>query len=1069
MFGRITKLLGTNHDRDRKKLQPIAAEINSIFLTLSTLSDDELKDKTEAFKERVREATLDVRARRDSMRKSLEGEAEERAAILDELSNIEAEILELEEEELDEILPEAYAVFKETCRRLVGKTWERAEEQITWGDVPYDVQLIGGIVLHQGKIAEMATGEGKTLTSGMPLYLNGLTGRGAHLVTVNSFLSKRDAMWLAPVYLFLGLTVGIIQDRALGAEAYLVEEDDQGGYRLRDCEHGDAYKADIVYGTKDQFGFDYLYDNMSIRPEDLMQREHHFAIIDEADSILIDEARTPLIISGAVPEADTQRFDEMRPLVEELVKAQGRVVNGILTEAEKLLEEDEYEAGIRLVIVQRGMPKNKRLMKLLQEEGTKRLIGRVEADYMRDKRMGELDEDLYYSVDEKSHIIDLTEKGRVEISKFPDDFVLPDLDDVLHGIETNASLEGEARAKAEDDAYQDYARKSESIHSVQQLLKAYSLYEKDVQYMVDDNRVIIVDEFTGRPQEGRRFSDGLHQALEAKERVKVERDTQTVATITLQNYFRLYHKLTGMTGTAETESSELFQIYKLDVVVIPTNEPIRRIDSEDLIYRTKREKYNAIIDEIARLNEMGLPVLVGTITVEVSELLSRMLNRRGIKHSVLNARHHQQEAQIVAGAGRPGAVTIATNMAGRGTDIKLGPGVVKATEDQQCALMYNADDTRLVCPHLAEYGCHEDVPCGLHIIGTERHEARRIDRQLRGRAGRQGDPGNSRFFISLEDDLMRLFGSERIARIMDRLGAEEGEVIEHRMVTKSIERAQKRVEGRNFEIRKHLLEYDDVMNQQREVIYDRRRHALEQHNISDLVEEARVEMVDSLFDMYTPEDDHTEDWNLEGLYRDLRNVFLQVPELPTDSLPELKREGLRDEVLRGVRETYKHREHLIGVDRIREIERMVYLGIVDEKWKNHLREMDDLKEGIGLRGYGQKDPLVEYKREGFQMFIDLLDEINRETLKTLYRISIEEAPVRHRGRQPERLTLMHEDAMGMGFAGGVAAPPMAETVTNASEGGGAPKQRPVRVDKKVGRNDPCPCGSGKKYKKCHGA
>jgi len=1068
MMSMITKLLGSKHDRDRKKLQPIADEINQIFSSLEALTDDDLRDKTEAFKERLREVTRDARAQKDAMRKSLEGHLTNRTELLDELEEVETEIRELEEDTLDEMLPEAYAVFKETCRRFVGKSWERAEEQLIWGDVPYDVQLIGGIVLHQGKIAEMATGEGKTLTSGMPLYLNALTGRGVHLVTVNSFLSKRDAMWLAPIYLFLGLSVGIIQDRALGAEAYLIEEDGDGGYRLIDCDHGDAYRADIVYGTKDQFGFDYLYDNMSIRPDDLMQREHHFAIIDEADSILIDEARTPLIISGAVPEADTQRFDEMRPLVERLVKIQGQVVNGILTEAEKLLEEDDYAAGIRLVVVQRGMPKNGRLMKLLQEEGIKRLIGRVEADYMRDKRMGELDDDLYYSVDEKSHIIDLTEKGRVEISKSQDDFVLPDLDEVLREIESDKSLDDETRAKVEDDAYQDYSRKSESIHGVQQLLKAYSLYEKDVQYMVDNNRVIIVDEFTGRPQEGRRFSDGLHQALEAKERVKVERDTQTVATVTLQNYFRLYNKLAGMTGTAETESSELFQIYQLDVVVIPTNEPIRRIDSEDLIFRTKREKYNAIIDEIARLNEMGLPILVGTITVEVSELLSRMLNRKGIKHSVLNARHHQQEAQIVAGAGRPGAVTIATNMAGRGTDIKLGPGVVKAPEGHQCALVSNADDERPQCPHLKEYDCHTDVPCGLHIMGTERHESRRIDRQLRGRAGRQGDPGNSRFFISLEDDLMRLFGSERIARIMDRLGAEEGEVIEHGMVTKSIGRAQKRVEGRNFEIRKHLLEYDDVMNQQREVIYDRRRHALEQHDISDQVEDARLEMVDSLFDLHTPAEDHTEDWNLEALFRDLRNVFLQVPDVPVETLPELKREGMHDEVLKGVRETYERREHLIGADRMREIERMVYLGIVDEKWKDHLREMDDLKEGIGLRGYGQKDPLVEYKKEGFQMFIDLLDEINRETLKTLYRIPIEEAPVRHRERRPERLTMMHEDADRYGICRGGASPALAETATNASEGGGPPKQRPVKAEKKVGRNDSCPCGSGKKYKKCHG-
>ncbi|MDA0746144.1 MAG: preprotein translocase subunit SecA [bacterium] len=967
---------------------------------------------------------------------------------------------------LDEILPEVFAVYKETCRRMVGKSWERADEQITWVEVPYDVQLIGGVALHQGRIAEMATGEGKTLTSGLALYLNGMTGRGVHLVTVNSFLAKRDAMWLGPIYLHLGLSIGIIQDRSLGAEAYRVEMDENGGYRLRDCDHKEAYQADIVYGTKDQFGFDYLYDNMAVRHEDLMQREYHFAIIDEADSILIDEARTPLIISGAVPEAGKQRFEEMRPLVERLVKEQGRVVNEILSEAEKMLEENEYEAGIRLLQVQRGIPKNRRFMKLLQEEGIKRQIGRVEADYMRDKRMAEIDEGLYFFVDEKSHIIDLTEKGRVEISNDPDDFVLPDLDGVLHQIDLDTSLTPEEKARAQDGAYQDYGQKSEAIHSVQQLLLAYTLYEKDVKYMVTDGQVIIVDEFTGRPQPGRRFAHGLHQALEAKERVKIERDTQTVATITLQNYFRLYYKLAGMTGTAETESAELFQIYKLDVVVIPTNEPIRRIDSEDLIYRTKREKYNALIDEVARLHENGLPVLVGTITVEVSELLSRMLNRKGIKHAVLNARHHQQESQIVMQAGQPGAVTIATNMAGRGTDIKLGPGVLKAPDGHRCALVKNPKDERPSCPHLEEYGCREDVPCGLHIIGTERHESRRIDRQLRGRAGRQGDPGNSRFFISLEDDLMRLFGSERIARIMDRMGAEEGEMIEHRMVTRSIERAQKRVEGRNFEMRKHLLEYDDVMNQQREVIYDRRRFALVQKDISDQIKEVAAETVEALFDEHVPGETHLEDWNLEGLYRELRNLFLQVPEVPPEDLPALRRDGFHERLLEGIRETYTRREQLIGTERMREIERMVYLSVIDEKWKDHLREMDDLKEGIGLRGYGQKDPLVEYKREGFQMFIQLLDEINRETVKTLYRIPIDEAPVRRRSRQPQRLVLQHEDAAGMGFSVGAVTSPMAETSTNASEGEPA-KKRPVRVEK-VGRNDPCPCGSGKKYKKCHG-
>ena len=1062
----IKKLFGTKHSRDIKKIQPLVDEINRFCESYSTLSEADLRGKTDAFRERLRDAAADAREHMAGLRADLAGkEGEARQALLDEIDDVEAEIKEIEAEILDEILPEAYAAFKESCRRMLGRQWDRAGEQITWDMVPYDVQLIGGIVLHQGKLAEMATGEGKTLVAGLALYLNGLMGRGVHLVTVNSFLAKRDAMWMGPVYLFLGLSIGIIQDRALGAEAYLIETDEQGGYRLRECEHGDAYQADITYGTKDQFGFDYLYDNMSVRPEDLMQRDYHYAIIDEADSILIDEARTPLIISGAVAESSSQRFDEMRPLVEKLVKAQTRVVNGILKEAEQLLETEEYEAGIGVLQVQRGMPKNKRFMKLVQEEGIKKLIGRVEADFMRDKRMGELDEDLYFSIDEKNHIIDLTEKGREEISHDPDEFVLPDLDELLHDLDADASLSAEEKAVAQDTIYQDYARKSEAIHGVRKLLEAYTLYEKDVRYMVAEGKVIIVDEFTGRPQPGRRFADGLHQALEAKERVKVERDTQTIATITLQNYFRLYDKLAGMTGTAETESAEFMQIYKLDVVVIPTNEPVRRMDCDDLIYRTKREKYNAIIDEIARLHEMDLPVLVGTITVEVSELLSRMLGRRGIKHSVLNARYHQEEAQIVAGAGRAGAVTIATNMAGRGTDIKLGPGVVKATEGQQCALIANPVDDRPLCPHLEEYGCREDVPCGLHIMGTERHEARRIDRQLRGRSGRQGDPGNSRFFISLEDDLMRLFGSERIARIMDRLGAEEGEVIEHGMVTKSIGRAQKRVEARNFEIRKHLLEYDDVMNQQREVIYDRRRHALEQEDISAEIKEIMEETVESLLETHVSAEAHPEAWNVDGLFMDLRSIFLQVPVIPEE---DLRREDLEARILHAVRDTFARREQLIGKDRLRMFERMVYLGVIDEKWKEHLREMDDLKEGIGLRGYGQKDPLVEYKREGFQMFVDLLEEINRETLRTLFRIPIEEeTPVRRRSRQPERVSLVHQDAVGMGFAAAPEASPMAATATNSGEGGRV-RRRPVRAQQKVGRNDPCPCGSGKKYKKCCG-
>ena len=1044
----LTKVFGTKHDRDVKKMRPLVDEINGIALEYQNLSDEELRAKTPEFRKRIAEATADAHDRLKGLREELDalGRDDDRTDLLDEIEEVETEIKDIERDVLDDILPEAFAAFKEVCRRFkeAGKSWDCVGEQVTWQAVPYDVQLIGASVLHQGKIAEMATGEGKTLVAGMALYLNGITGRGVHLVTVNSFLAKRDAMWQGPIYAFLGLTVGIIQDRALGAEAYVLEDDGQGGCQVRECDHAEAYKMDLLFGTKDQFGFDYLYDNMAVRPEDLMQREHYFAIVDEVDSILIDEARTPLIISGPVQETTSHRYEEMRPNVEKLVRAQTKVVNEILKQAEQELETgDEYQAGIWLLQVQRGMPKNNRLMKLLQQEGIKRLINRVEADYIRDKRVQELDEELYFSIDEKSHVNDLTERGRETISDQPDDFVLPDLDELLQAVEADTSLSDDEKLQKQDAIYQDYAQKSERIHSVQQLLTAYTLYEKDVRYMVNEGKVVIVDEFTGRPQPGRRFSNGLHQALEAKERVKVERDTQTVATVTLQNYFRLYDRLAGMTGTAETEASEFLEIYGLDVVVIPTNEPIRRIDHNDLIYRTKREKYNAIIEEVAELHEENLPVLVGTVTVETSELLSRMLTRRGIKHQVLNARQNQQESEIVAQAGQPGAVTIATNMAGRGTDIKLGEGVIRSADGEESG--------------------------GLQIVGTERHESRRIDRQLRGRAGRQGDPGASRFFISLEDDLMRLFGSDRIARVMDRLGAEDGEVIEHPWVTRSIGKAQQRVEARNFEFRRQVLEYDDVMNQQREVIYDRRRHALEEEDISSLISDMINDTVDDVIAVHVPPDAHPEDWNFDGLMAELRNIFLQAPPITDEDLPQLRQEGLRDRVLEGIRETYDRREQLLGVENMRQVERMIYLSVFDEKWKEHLREMDDLKEGIGLRSYGQKNPLIEYKREGYEMFVALLEDINRETLRLLFRISIEERPPQPQARQPQRLSLVHEDATGMGFSNmpEPSATPQEELATNSTEGGEVKKQ-PVRVEKKVGRNEPCPCGSGKKYKQCHG-
>ncbi|PJA29422.1 MAG: preprotein translocase subunit SecA [candidate division Zixibacteria bacterium CG_4_9_14_3_um_filter_46_8] len=753
----ITKIFGSKHDRDVKKVLPIIEEINRYYDEYETLSDDQIKGKTDEFRKRLSDG-----------------------------------------ESLDDILPEAFAVVKQTCKRLCGKSWDVCGIEITWDMVPYDVQLIGGIVLHEGKITEMATGEGKTLVATFPIYLNALKGLGVHIITVNDYLAKRDSEWMGEIYKFLGLTVGCIQNE------------------MDPPSRKEMYRCDLTYGTNSEFGFDYLRDNMAQRPEDRVQRGFNFAIVDEVDSVLIDEARTPLIISGPV-SVSTHRFKEMKPLVDKLVRKQAALVNQSIAEAEKLLEENkEYEAGIKLLGAQRGAPKNKRLLKLYKEQGTKKLVSRVELDYLRDKRIYEIDEQLYFAMDEKEHSINLTERGIGEMD--PKDqqlFVIPDITEGLSEIEADSQTSEQEKIKKKEELYQLHAERSEKNHNINQLLRAYALYERDVEYVVQDGKVFIVDEFTGRLMPGRRYSDGLHQAIEAKEGVEIERETQTLATITLQNYFRMYNKLAGMTGTAETEAEEFYKIYKLDVTCIPTNEPVRRIDYDDYVYRTKREKYNAIIDEIVAKYNEGRPVLVGTVSVEVSETLSRMLKRKGVAHSVLNAKYHQQEAEIVAKAGRKGAVTIATNMAGRGTDIKLDSSVVKSPN---CKMVTEPEANS--CPYYDK--CEKNVPCGLHIIGTERHESRRIDRQLRGRAGRQGDPGSSRFFLSLEDDLMRLFGSDRISTIMDKLGIQEGEVIQHSMVTSAIGRAQKRVELQNFSIRKHLLEYDDVMNQQREVVYSLR-------------------------------------------------------------------------------------------------------------------------------------------------------------------------------------------------------------------------------------------------------
>ncbi|MDZ7268530.1 MAG: preprotein translocase subunit SecA [candidate division KSB1 bacterium] len=1052
----LTKLFGNKHERDIKRLQPIVAEINRIYATLHDLSDDALRAKTQAFRQRLQEATQEVAAEIAQLQALLRGEDSPAAngkegasehgyrtmeEIRDRLAEAEEEERELLRETLDELLPEAYAVVKETCRRLCGKSWKVVGQETEWNMVPFDVQLIGGIVLHQGKIAEMATGEGKTLVATMPLYLNALAGKGVHLVTVNDYLAQRDCEWMGEIFKFLGLKA-----------AYITNQ-------MNAPQRQEAYRADITYGTNNEFGFDYLRDNMAIRPEDQVQRGHYFAIVDEVDSVLIDEARTPLIISGQVEHAGNEQYAAMKPRVERLVQAQNQLVTQLVSEAEKLLatgdKKDEYEAGIRLLRAERGAPKNKRFMKALQETGVKKLIRQVESDFLRDKRMHEIDEELFYAIDEKQHTIDLTEKGREFLSpNEPEMFVLPDLGERIHEINQREDLTVAQKEEAKAKLQEEYATKSERVHSISQLLRAYSLYERDVEYVVNDGKVIIVDEFTGRLMPGRRYSDGLHQAIEAKEGVRVGEETQTLATITLQNYFRMYHKLAGMTGTAETEAAEFYEIYKLDVVVIPTNERVRRIDYEDQIYKTRREKYNAVINEIAELYAKRRPVLVGTISVEVSETLSRMLKRRGIPHQVLNAKYHEQEANIVKRAGEPGAVTIATNMAGRGTDIKLGRGVVA---HPNCALVQPKPNQE-PCPLLAEYKCHENVPCGLHIIGTERHESRRIDRQLRGRSGRQGDPGSSRFYLSLEDDLMRLFGSERIAAVMDRLGVQEGEVITHRMVTRSIERAQKRVEAHNFSIRKHLLEYDDVMNQQREVVYDRRGNALRGENLREEILDIIRSYVSDKVALYAT-GDHAEDWDWESLQNAMQKTFLTAIPAELRSQPGLGREELGAALTRLAVEAYERKEAMLTPKLMRQLERFAMLRAIDEKWREHLYEMDQLKEGIGLRAYGQKDPLIEYKSEGFRMFKEMLAAIDEQVLEFIIKAQVAEPPPLRR-RMPPRMTTVHHATEGMGFASRAGTPPAAQA---------AGKPQPIVVEQKVGRNDPCPCGSGKKYKKCHGA
>ena len=1094
----IKALLGSQHKREAKKLQPILDEINEIYEGLARLSDDQLRAKTDEFRARIAEATADLKGRiaalKDEKRRSVD--PSERERLSSEINALEKDLLQTLEDTLEELLPEAFAVVKDACRRLMGRDIVVTGQPMKWDMIPYDVQLVGGIALHRGKVAEMATGEGKTLVATMPLYLNALTGRGAHLVTVNSYLAQRDAEWMGTVYTFLGLTVDVIDLHDPGSP-----------------QRQAAYRADITYGTNNEFGFDYLRDNMVHTLQQRVQREHAYAIIDEVDSILIDEARTPLIISGPVGRDTSTPFKQYNPLVSNLFKKQLRLTTELVGEAEKHLEaEEEFEAGEKLLAVKRGTPKHKKLAKLFADDPSlQTLVQKVEADFMREKRLFEVDEMLFFAMDEKGHNVHLSDRGLDELSPGdPDAFLVPDLSVELGQIEESETLSVDEKRERIQALEAEYAGKSEKIHVIHQLLKAYTLFQRDEKYIIgDDGQVVIVDEFTGRQMAGRRWSDGLHQAVEAKEGVEVRGETQTLATITIQNYFRMFDKLAGMTGTAETEESEFHQIYGLDVFVIPTNRPIVRDDRDDLIFRTKREKFAAIMDEVERLHKLELPVLVGTTNVDVSETLSRMLKRRGITHQVLNAKHHKSESDIVRDAGQPGAVTIATNMAGRGTDIKLGKGVTEArTVEWLRQRGLAVEDMLPVDPVRAEkleLEQPDDVleEGGLQIVGSERHDSRRIDRQLRGRAGRQGDPGSSQFFLSLEDDLMRLFGSERIANVMDRFGAEEGEVITHGLVTKSIGNAQKRVEMNNFEARKRLLDYDDVMNQQREVVYDLRLFALEggedlKGEIWEMIEHASRDVMDE----YLPDNASEDAWDLAGLRRRLLlDFFVMVDKLPeeNDAEHDLERHEIEEWVMAGLKQAFHRKLESLG-EHAEPISSFIMLSVIDDKWKDHLYDLDHLKASIGFRGWGQKDPLVEYKKEAYEMFVGLMTDLRKTVGSYFYRAQFGQP--QQRQRAPQRLAYSGptEDAAGGGLvsragaaaSGGGGPQPgrprdeLGMSARAASAGTGLPaagpdpralatnrseerEKVPVSVEKEPGRNDPCPCGSGKKYKKCHGA
>ena len=1113
MLNFISKIFGgSKSEKDVKGITPIVERIKEEFAKLSGISHEDLRGKTGEFKTRISDYLVDIDSEVKELKARSEGDlpVEEKEELYTEIDKLEKKRDEKLEEILKEILPEAFAVVKETATRFYNNptitvkandldknlsvkkdyitidgdnaiyqnTWVAAGNKITWDMIHYDVQLIGGVVLHEGKIAEMATGEGKTLVATLPAYLNALAGLGVHMVTVNDYLARRDSEWMGPIYNFLGLTVDCIDKHEPNSE-----------------ERRDAYNCDITFGTNNEFGFDYLRDNMVHTPEERVQRKLHYAMVDEVDSVLIDDARTPLIISGPVPKGDEQEFQHLKPRIVKLYEAQKRITTGFLNDARKLIAEgkdgsNEGEGGLALLRAFRGLPKYSQLIKFLSEPGMRVILQKAENHYLADqqKDMPKVDAKLLFVIDEKNNQVDLTDLGVDMITEAGEDknfFIIPDVGAVLADLE-KTDLSPEEKVTQKDKLLNDFAIKSERIHSVVQLLKAYTLFEKDVEYVIMDGKVKIVDEQTGRVLEGRRYSDGLHQAIEAKENVKVEAATQTFATVTLQNYFRMYHKLAGMTGTAETEAGELWNIYKLDVVVIPTNRAITRGDREDLVYKTKREKYKYAIDEIEALSKAGRPVLVGTTAVDVSELLSRMLKMKGIKHNVLNAKQHQREAEIVQEAGKAGTVTIATNMAGRGTDIKLGPGVKEAG--------------------------------GLAIVGTERHESRRVDRQLRGRAGRQGDPGTTQFYVSLEDDLMRLFGSDRISKFMDRFGYKEGEVIQHSMITSSIERAQKKVEENKFGIRKRLLEYDDVMNAQRDVIYKKRSHALYGDRLAVDINNMLHDLCEELADQYSESADY------EGLKLDvLRILAMEVP-FTEQEFKDSKEGDLANRLFDAATEYYKRKSQHIADETypvlkdiqdtkgeqienvvipftdgrrgiqvivnlkkaldpnqhevVTEFEKRIALSIIDDAWKEHLREMDELKTSVQNAVYEQKDPLLIYKLEAFELFKKMMSEVNRDVISFLFKGNLpdQQGQPQKVSQARQQKTDMSRMKTGRENMGALTNP---EGNYTGGNGNGQPQQdgqpqqpreklQPVRVEKKVGRNDPCPCGSGKKYKNCHG-